>query len=122
MKYFSTSILLLLFFTGLNQVQSQSVLTIDQIMQGEDFVGYLPSQVNWSDNSQLIYFSWNPDGDTIRSTYQLDMTSKEVNRLSIEGQKVRTRNGDYTKDYQWKVYEKGGDLFLVDILNDRREH
>ena len=98
---------------AIGQVKNQSELTIDQIMQGEDFVGYLPENLSWSDNSKNIYFSWNPDNDTIRSTYQIDIHSKKINKLSFEDLKVKTNNGVYSKNFQWKVYEKNGDLFLL---------
>ena len=82
MKRLLVSVCLLLSFTGFSQVENQSALSVDQIMQGEDFVGYLPTRVNWSDDSQRIYFSWNPDGDTLRSTYQVDISSKKIKKLN----------------------------------------
>lgn len=97
---------------GMSQTPNQSVLSVDQIMQGEDFVGSLPTQVNWSDNSQSIYFSWNPNQDTLRSTYKVNVASKRIEKLSNEELISKTNSGDYTKDYLWKVYEKNGDLFL----------
>ena len=98
----------------LAQSQNQSVLSIDQIMQGEDFVGYLPTRINWSDDSKTIYFSWNPDQDTLRSTYKLDIASKAIDKLSFDELKTRTSAGNFTKDYGWKVFGKNGDVFLMD--------
>ena len=80
-------ILLLLLFTfnlSTAQTENKSVLTIDQVMQGEDFVGYLPTDIVWSDTSKAIYFSWNPDNDTLRSTYKVDIASKKIDKLSFE--------------------------------------
>jgi len=96
------------------QIQNQSPLSIDQIMKGDDFVGYLPTNIDWADNSEHIYFSWNPDKDTIRSNYSVDTHSKVIKKLSFEDLKQQTNNGDYSKDFKWKVYDKGGDLFLMD--------
>ena len=104
---------LLLSVNAWSQSQNQSALSIDQIMQGEDFVGYLPTQVNWSDDSQQIYFSWNPNGDTIRSVYKVNTSSKEVNKLSFDELRDQTNDGNYNSDYSWKVYQKGGDIFLL---------
>lgn len=104
-----------LFLTALvtGQVENQSKLTIDQIMQGEDFVGYLPTDVSWSDDSKNIYFNWNPDNDTIRSTYQVNITSKKTSKLSFNDLKKKPNDGKYSSDRKWKVYEKEGDLFLM---------
>ncbi len=99
------------------QTNNQSQLTIDQIMQGENFIGYLPTSINWSENSKDIYFSWNPDNDTIRSTYKVNINSEKIDKLSFNALKERPNNGNYSKDYKWKAYDKGGDLFLMNTLN-----
>ena len=93
--------------------QNSSDLTIEQIMKGEDFVGSLPTRIGWSDNSQFIYFNWNPDNDTIASKHGVDINTKEIEQLSFDQQKLLTSPGEYTKDHSWKVYEKNGDLFLM---------
>lgn len=54
--YLSLSCLL-----GIAQKNNISELTIKEIMQGSDFIGHLPSNVNWSSNSDIIYFDWNPE-------------------------------------------------------------
>ena len=113
MKQLVLFISLLITTHSIGQIQNQSELTIDQIMQGEDFVGYLPTNVNWSDDSKNIYFSWNPDKDTIRSTYQVNIASKKVNKLSFEDLKQKTNPGKLSKDGLWTVYQKEGDLFLM---------
>ncbi|WP_452218477.1 prolyl oligopeptidase family serine peptidase [Lacinutrix undariae] len=95
------------------QVKNESTLSIDEVMQGENFVGYLPTNISWSDNSKNIYFSWNPDNDTIRSTYQVDITSNKIDKLSFNDHKQKTNAGDYTKDGLWKVYQKNSDIFLM---------
>ena len=113
MKHLSYIILFLASFLSSAQTENQSPLTIDQIMKGEDFVGYLPTDIAWSDDSKAIYFSWNPDNDTIRSTYEVNINTKNIKKRSFEDLKASTNSGDFSKDYLWKVYEKGGDLFLM---------
>lgn len=113
MKQLTIILLLLTSFLSIAQTENQSTLTIDQIMQGEDFVGYLPTNIEWSDDSKAIYFNWNPDKDTIRSTYEATVNTKKINKRSFEDLKLSSNSGDFSKDYVWKVYEKGGDLFLM---------
>ncbi|MGW8315029.1 MAG: alpha/beta fold hydrolase [Bacteroidales bacterium] len=110
------------FFLGLLSVavtQAQEAtgpsLTIDRIMEGEAFVGSLPEEISWSDNSEAIYFSWNPDQDTLRSTYRAEIGSREISRLSFEALRELPGEGEYNRDYSAKVYEKEGDLFLMDL-------
>ena len=90
-------------------------LTIDGIMQGEAFVGALPEQVRWADNSEVIYFSWNPDGDTLRSTYGVERSTGEINKLDFGSLRELPAEGEYNRDYTARVYEKEGDLFLMDL-------
>ncbi|WP_452230413.1 alpha/beta fold hydrolase [Lacinutrix sp. MEBiC02404] len=117
MKQLVFFISLLITAPSIGQTQNQSILTIDQIMQGEDFVGYLPTNLRWSDNSKDIYFSWNPDNDTIRSTYEINISSKKKHKLSFEELKQKTNTGEYSIDGLWKVYQKNGDLFLMNTTS-----
>lgn len=114
MKHFLIALSCLFISLSTNaQVSNNSPLSIDQIMQGEDFVGYLPTNINWSDDSKIIYFSWNPNKDTIRSNYKVDIRTKKITPVSFEEEKQRTTPGKFSKDKKWKVYEKEGDLFLL---------
>ncbi len=38
-------------------------LTVDSIMRGPDLVGYAPSGVYWSRDSQRVYFRWKRAGE-----------------------------------------------------------
>ena len=72
MKQLSTTFLL--FFTlqiFAQNVENKSVLTIAQIMQGEKFIGYSPTNISWSDDSKTVYFDWNPDDELLRSKYKI---------------------------------------------------
>lgn len=95
--------------------QNSSSLQMSEIMKGEDFVGYLPSSIRWSEDSKKIYFSWNPDQDTLRSTYQVVVDSKDIRKLTVEELKSMTGRGDYSSDYKMKVYASNGDIFLQDL-------
>jgi len=96
------------------QTSNTSQLSIGEIMKGDDFVGYLPENIQWSDDSKDILFSWNPDNDTIRSMYKTPITSGAPRKLSFEELKHMPSGGDFTKDYTLKVFEDNGDLFLED--------
>ncbi len=118
MKKIYTLILCFVPLLGFSQ-RNQSSLTIDQIMQGEDFVGYLPERVRWSEDSKYILFSWNPDKDTLRSTYKVNIGSGVSTKLTYEEVRDEPGNGDYSKDFQWKVYQNSGDLFLLHIPENK---
>ena len=97
-------------------VPNQSTLTIEQIMQGEQFVGYLPQGIHWSEDSKHIYFSWNPDMDTLRNTYKVAVSGGEPTKLTTEELRQKpSRFGSYNKARTQKLYTKHGDIFLMDI-------
>ena len=118
MKQYLLWLLCITTSVGFAQTNNQSKLTIDQIMQGEKFVGYSPTQISWSDDSQNIYFSWNPDLDTIRSSYKVNIKSKDISKRTFSELKESQSSGVYSKDYKWKVYSKNGDLYLVKMANN----
>lgn len=86
-------------------------------MQGDDFVGHLPTTIEWSDDSKTIYFNWNPDKDTISSAYQVNINTKQITKRTFEDLKTASSDGVYSKDYKWKVYDKSGDLFLMNTTD-----
>ena len=114
MKRILISFLIVVNLSVVAQPQNQPTLSLQEIMKGEDFVGYLPERIKWSDDSKQIYFSWNPEGDTLRSTYAVDVATKQIHKLSVDELKSRTSDGVYSTDYHYKIYAKNGDLFLQD--------
>lgn len=96
------------------KVANKSSLSIPQIMQGERFVGYSPSSIRWSEDSKTIYFSWNPDQDTLRSWYKVGLNQTEPAALSLEEELNLPARGTYNKDRSKKVFTRNGDLFLAD--------
>jgi dipeptidyl aminopeptidase/acylaminoacyl peptidase len=96
-------------------VSNQSELTIEQIMQGESFVGYSPQSISWSEDSETIYFSWNPGKDTLRSMYKIPAVGGKPQKVTLEEEKAMVGRGSYNADFTQKVYTRDGDLFLLDI-------
>ncbi len=97
-----------------------STLSIEQIMQGEKFVGYLPENIQWSEDSKTIYFSWNPDNDTLRNIFKITIGESGqappiAEKLTIEERMDLTSKGQYNKARTKKAYSKNGDLFLFDL-------
>jgi Tol biopolymer transport system component/dienelactone hydrolase len=119
MKQLSTTFLL--FFTlqiFAQNVENKSVLTIAQIMQGEKFIGYSPTNISWSDDSKTVYFDWNPDDELLRSKYKITVDNpKNIEKVSIEELKAMSHRGDWNKAYLQKIYSHNGDIFLFNLQN-----
>jgi hypothetical protein len=70
-------IFILLPFLSLSQtIPNNSSLNIEDIMKGNEFVGFLPENVRWSVDGQSIFFDWNPNHELGNSTYILRINEK----------------------------------------------
>lgn len=98
--------------------QNLSILKLDDIMKGEKFVGYLPNNFNWSEDSKTVYFDWNPEMKSINSLYKVNIDKRKVEKVSLEEQKmIVPGGGTYDKAYKHKVYSSSGDIGIYDIEN-----
>jgi len=101
-------------------VPARSSLTIDQIMQGNAFTGTSPSNISWSEDGKKIYFFWNPEHTKTDSLYVADANGKNIRKVSqSESQNLPAQNGNYNRAHTKKVYEKNGDLFLLDLKTSK---
>src|SRR5437588_9833857 len=99
-------------------------LTIDHIMRGPALVGYEPTGVRWSADSQRLYFQWKQYSDPREKdpdTYMVNRDGSGLHRLTEEEAKnAPPANGDRSLDKKLAVFVENGDLFLYDHLTGRR--
>jgi dipeptidyl aminopeptidase/acylaminoacyl peptidase len=91
-------------------------LTVEKIMQDQSkWIGTAPSNPFWAEDSKTIYFSWNPEKNLGDSLYKISLSDKKPVKVSpTERRLLPSQSGDYNKNFSTKVYEKQGDLFIVD--------
>jgi dipeptidyl aminopeptidase/acylaminoacyl peptidase len=110
------------FFLALFLLQAQTAnrfaLTIDNIMRGPGLVGYEPTQVRWSGDSQRIYFQWKQAAqkeEEPADTYQVNRDGAGLRKLSDEEAKLAPPlAGDSTRDDRLTTYSREGDIFVYD--------
>jgi len=102
-------------------VQKDSPLTIPMIMQRPvDFIGSLPSNIYWSEDSKIIYFNWNPESAESDSLYAVAASGGTPRKLTAAARKkLPARQGSYTDSYSHKVYSKDGDLYILTIKSGK---
>lgn len=112
-KYLSTAFFLIVSICY-SQSTNQSELSLDEIMKGEQFVGVSPTNIFWSEDSQSIYFKWNPELEPITSLYKYDLATEEIEKVTPEEEKnlSNARDYDYNADKSKKVYTKHGDIYM----------
>ena len=57
-------------------------LTVDSIMRGSDLVGYPPTGLRWSGDSQQLYFDWRKPAEDKASTYAVGRAGGVPRKLS----------------------------------------
>jgi dipeptidyl aminopeptidase/acylaminoacyl peptidase len=101
-------------------------LTIDSVMRGTDLVGYEPSRVYWSQDSQRVYFRWKRAGESRLKEPDLYVANRDgsgLRKLSEEeARQAPAAAGDLSKDKTMTVFAEDGDLFIYDnVKNERRQ-
>ena len=95
---------------------SQSSLDIPTLMQGEKFVGSSPSGIYWHPNSRSIYFSWNPELDSLPSLYQSDIKGNTPQKLSLtERGNAIPRSQSFNLNRTLCTFALQGDIYLLDL-------
>ncbi len=99
-------------------------LTVDSIMRGPRLVGYPPSGVYWSQDSQRVYFRWKrPDEPRLKemSLYVVNRDGSGLRRLTEEEAKqAPPANGELSKDKSMTVFADEGDIFIYDHTKQAR--
>ncbi|WP_375323577.1 prolyl oligopeptidase family serine peptidase [Flagellimonas sp. GZD32] len=118
-KYLTLSVLFLITCSNLvAQKGNNSVLKIKDIMQGDAFVGHLPSNAYWSTDNETLYFNWNPDGALSDSLYAYAAKSKDIHKVGfLEANALPASRLTYNNDQSKALYTKNGDVFLLDVAS-----
>jgi dipeptidyl aminopeptidase/acylaminoacyl peptidase len=91
-------------------------LTIDSIMRGPRLVGYPPTGVYWSQDSQRVYFRWKQaDEPRLKETslYVVNRDGSGLRRLTEdEAKQAPPANGELSKDKTMTVFADEGDVFI----------
>jgi dipeptidyl aminopeptidase/acylaminoacyl peptidase len=99
-------------------------LTVDSIMRGPRLVGYPPTGVYWSQDSQRIYFRWKQaDEPRLKemSLYVVNRDGSGLRRLSEdEAKQAPPANGELSKDKTMTVFTDEGDIFIYDHAKNAR--
>lgn len=98
--------------------------TVDSIMRGPRLVGYPPTNVYWSQDSQRVYFRWKQaDEPRLKemSLYVVNRDGTGLRRLTDEEAKqAPPPNGELSKDKTMTVFTEEGDIFIYDHAKGTR--
>ncbi|GGK61016.1 prolyl oligopeptidase family serine peptidase [Rufibacter glacialis] len=102
--------------------QTKPTLTVEKIMQDPaQWIGTSPSNLYWSEDGKQVFFQWNPEKAKRDSLYSVNANSRKITKVSAAARKnLLPPGGTYNKDRTQRVYERNGDLFLVETKSGRR--
>lgn len=89
-------------------------------MNGDDFVGHLPNNPFRSSESQTIFFNWNPNKAMSDSIYSYNLKNMKISQLDFDSAyQLASPNVTFNTNRTKKLYEKEGDIFLVDTQTNK---
>src|SRR5690349_3020193 len=96
-------------------------LTVDAIMAGPKLVGYPPTGLRWSGDSQRLYFEWRRPEDDEAATWVVGRNGGEPRRLSDDERKLAPPVfGSWDKAHRRILAVQDGDVVLFDTVAQTR--
>lgn len=112
----STKAFAIIFCLSAGTAFSQSNLTVRDIMKDpKSWVGTSPSAIRWSENSENVYFEWNPDINPNDSLYKVGKNGGDVTKVTPSEKKQLPGRGVYSNDQKFKAFVKDQNIFLLNI-------
>src|SRR6476661_6453686 len=103
---------LFIFQTGSSIAQQLGQLTVEKIMRDPKWMGVAPSNIQWADNSQTLYFNWNPGKEDRDPVYQITTSNRNPQKVEGKSAAMLSRTTPvYANDRTKWVFERNGDLF-----------
>jgi dipeptidyl aminopeptidase/acylaminoacyl peptidase len=96
-------------------------LTVDAITRGPKLVGYPPSGLRWSGDSQRLYFEWRQTGDDETSTWMIGREGGQPRKLTDEQRRSAPPvNGRWDRAHRRVLFVDRGDIVLLDTVAGTR--
>lgn len=114
-KFFLASFILFASTAGAQTSIGQ--LTVEKIMRDPKWIGTSPSGAQWSADSKMLFFSWNPAGETADSLYFITPGNSIPVKASV-AQKQALVNANaiqYNLARTAFVYSKDGDIYFTEV-------
>lgn len=93
-------------------IQAQP-LTLNKVMSDPDWIGNAPENVYWHADGQSIYYQQKIVGNKEKAWYQLDLATKQSQKLSDKELLERDgNNGVLSPNKTLKAYNLNGDLYV----------
>lgn len=68
---------------------NSQTIRLEEIMKGEEFVGFSPQNIRWAIDNESVVFDWNPNKEPGRSLYAYNLKQKKSVKIPVV-------NGEYS--------------------------
>ena len=104
-------------------IAQESDLSVEYIMRNPSWMGTFPSSPFWSEDSQIIYFRYNPDQNPADSLYQISLSQPEqIQKVDWKiARDLRSTDFDYSLDRKVRIFKKGNKIYLEDLKKKKTE-
>ncbi|HCD88194.1 MAG TPA: S9 family peptidase [Algoriphagus sp.] len=111
-------LLILAFICLSSPLFAQSQLSVEYIMRDPQWMGTFPSRARWSDDSQIIYFQYNPEKNPADSTYKIQVSSpKQIQKVNWKEESAMRRDqANWNTDYSQRVYLSASDQISLENM------
>jgi len=101
---------------SLTLAQELEELTVQKIMRDPAWIGHSPDNFYWGENSNQLFFNWNPDNNPSDSLYAYNLESGEIKPVNHKQEmSFPDRYGIYNKEKTEKLFVRNGNLYLAEI-------
>ena len=122
MKFLVFTSLLLIQTCTYSQIPSLSPLKLDEIMKGNEFIGFQPENIRWSIDGKTILFDWNPNNEPGNSTYIYSLELKKYHKTSKDELINQFEADESQRDYQIHYFSMEGDLLEYDLKTNKKNY
>ncbi len=96
-------------------------LTVEKIMRDPKWMGSSPSNPFWSNEDQLLFFSWNPDNKPGDSIYSISLSNKTPVKVDALKSREIAATGTfiYNSSRTTYIFLRDGDIYLKDLKTNK---
>ncbi len=106
-------------FSLLLCAQKGEILTVEKIMSDSIYLGEVPDNIMWKENSKVLYFNWKPMGKKQSSNYEFSVGDSKPSPMTLNTSlALQKRSISYSKDLKNILFERDGDIFIKNIKSD----
>lgn len=108
-----------LFFALSSRAQdypNNSVLKLEEIMKGNEFIGHQPTNIRWTMDGKKIVFDWNRYNQVGSSTYAYDVALKKMDSVTPEFYLSNAIHSDVTNG-KIRLFSREGNLYSYNITS-----